>query len=91
MINEKYGLTNFMPSGIAHHPIDDEFYIISAVNNGLIVVSRKSEILHVEKLSKSIFRQPEGICFSPDGETLFISNEGRDKKGNILLFNKIKQ
>ncbi len=91
VIKEKYGLNNFMPSGIAHHPIEDKFYITSSVNNGLVVLSRKSKILHVEKLKNSIFRQPEGICFSPDGETLFISNEGRNKKGNILVFNKIKQ
>ncbi len=90
-LNKKYELTNFMPSGIARHPINDEFYIISAVNKGFIVLSRKSKIIYAEKLSKSIFRQPEGICFSPDGDTLFISNEGRNKKGNILIFNKRKQ
>jgi sugar lactone lactonase YvrE len=43
----------------------------------------------LKNLKNSIFRQPEGICFSPDGEILFISNEGKNKKGNILVFNKV--
>jgi hypothetical protein len=63
VIKEKYGLNNFMPSGIAYHPIEDKFYITSAVNNGLIVISRKSEIVHVEKLKKLNFQATRGNLF----------------------------
>lgn len=82
----KYGIEKFMPSGIAVHPKTHEFYIISAVGSSLIVVDRNGQIIFGEKLIGKIFRQAEGICFSPDGEKLFISNEGKNKKANILIF-----
>ncbi len=85
-LEKNYKIKNFMPSGIASHPNDGTFYIISAVGNWLLVLSRNSEVIEVAKLDPDIFRQPEGICFSPDGQTLFISNEGRNKKGNVLIF-----
>lgn len=78
-----------MPSGIAVHPVTGEFYIISAVGNILMVVNRNNEIVHLEKLIPKLYKQPEGICFSPDGKTLYISNEGKQKQANILIFNSI--
>jgi len=87
-LKKDFGVENFMPSAIAIHPVDSSYYVLSAVGNLLIVMNRIGKIQRVEKLDHSVFRQPEGICFSPDGEFLFISNEGRSKKGNILQFAK---
>ncbi len=75
----------FQPSGIAVHPITKDIYIISSVGKLLIVYSAEKELLFVEQLDGEIFKQPEGICFSPDG-TLFVSNEARNGKANILQF-----
>jgi len=36
-------------------------------------------------LSPSLYKQPEGICFTPDGN-LFISSEGDGGDGYILKF-----
>lgn len=77
--------TNFQPSGIAIHPLSAQIYIISSVGKLLIIMSNSGEILDVRELDSTIFRQPEGICFSPVGD-LFISNEGRGGKGYILKF-----
>ncbi|MFN8258727.1 MAG: SdiA-regulated domain-containing protein [Bacteroidales bacterium] len=85
-LNTKTGIDKFMPSGLAVHPVSGYIYIISAVGNSLVVVNREGNLLFAEKLEKKIFRQPEGICFSSDGKTLFISNEGHDKNGNIQIF-----
>jgi len=87
-IEKEYGKKNFMPSAIAFCLIDKNFYVLSSVGNLLLVIDRNSNILYLERLNPSIFPQPEGICFSPDGEFLFISNEGRIKKGNILVFKR---
>ena len=40
----------------------------------------------VKELDEKLFRQPEGICFSPEGD-MYISNEGQGGKGYILKFN----
>lgn len=78
--------TDFSPSGLAFHPLNDELYIISATTGKLIVMNRSGKIKHIQPLDRRIFRQPEGICFSPEGN-LYISNEGGGGRGNILKFN----
>lgn len=77
--------TNFKPSGIAIHPLSGQVYIISSGGKLLVILSSDGEILDVRQLDSTIFRQPEGICFTPTGD-LFISNEGQGGKGYILKF-----
>jgi len=79
---------NFQPSGIAIHPVEDDIYIISHIGKLLVVLDRNGKIGSVNRLDPKTFRQPEGICFTPEGD-LFISNEGDGGKGNILKFNYI--
>lgn len=67
----------FAPSGIAVHPVSGEYYVISSVGKLLMVLDPSGQIIHIEKLKKSIHPQPEGICFEADG-TLWISNEGKE-------------
>ena len=76
----------FRPSGLAIHPIDNDIYIISATPGKLIVMNRNGDIKYITSLGKPLFSQAEGICFSPEGE-LYISNEGKYGRGNILKFN----
>ncbi len=76
---------SFRPSGIAIHPLTDEIYMISSVGKLLTVLDREGLILVVHSLDPNLFRQPEGICFSPEGD-LYISNEGKGGKGYILKF-----
>ncbi|OQY03737.1 MAG: hypothetical protein B6I20_04405 [Bacteroidetes bacterium 4572_117] len=88
-IEKKTGKKKFMPSGIAVHPITNNIYITASVGNLLIILNPKGSIIDFAILDSKTFRQPEGICFSPDGKKLFISNEGKSKKGNILIFNHL--
>jgi DNA-binding beta-propeller fold protein YncE len=83
--NRIHMYAQFQPSGISVHPITGEIYIISSVGKLLLVINNEGEILSITPLPKNIFRQPEGICFFPNGD-LYISNEGKGGKGNILLF-----
>ncbi len=79
------------PSGISFHPRFPHIYLISSTNKLLLVLDRKGKILSFMDLDHKLFIQPEGICFSPSGD-MFISNEGRNDKGNILRFNlRLKQ
>ena len=88
-LKEQFGIDQFMPSGIAVHPLTGEFYILSAVGKLLLVLNRNNEIVHIKQLDPKMYKQPEGICFSADGKTLFISNEGKEKKATILIFNAL--
>ncbi len=72
----------FKPSAIAIDPLTQDVYILASAGKLLVVLSRDYKIKAVVKLSAKIYAQPEGICFSPDGD-LFISNEGDKKKSNF--------
>jgi uncharacterized protein YjiK len=73
------------PSGIAVHPKTGEYYVLASAGHSLVVTNRNGKILSVAALDKTLFRQPEGICFAPDG-TLFIASEGGDSSGYLLRF-----
>lgn len=75
----------FRPSGIALHPFTNEFYIVSNIGKLLLVVDQSGNINGVFPLSPSAFRQPEGICFDDKGN-LYISNEGKGRRGNLMVF-----
>jgi uncharacterized protein YjiK len=77
--------TSFEPSGIAIHPLSGELFIISSVGKLLINLNRVGKVLDVKELNPALFRQPEGICFSPQGD-MYISNEGRGGNGYVLKF-----
>ncbi|MCB0597607.1 MAG: SdiA-regulated domain-containing protein [Lewinellaceae bacterium] len=76
----------FSPSAIAIHPLTGNLYLTSSVGKMLLVLNPNGQIMHIEKLSKKIHPQPEGLCFDPEG-TLYISNEGKGEKGLIYRFN----
>ncbi|MCT4614145.1 MAG: SdiA-regulated domain-containing protein [Marinifilaceae bacterium] len=79
------GDISFQPSAIAVHPITNNIYVLGSVGKTLLVLDQDSRILSVVKLSRKIFGQPEGICFSPNG-IMYISNEAKSRKANILEF-----
>ena len=79
------GDLSFQPSGVAIHPISGNIYVLGSVGNLLLVFSREGEMMSIIDLKSKIHNQPEGICFGPDG-TLYISNEGDEDEGIILMF-----
>ncbi|MTI40213.1 SdiA-regulated domain-containing protein [Fulvivirga lutimaris] len=80
-------IKDFDPSAIAVHPQTSDIYILSA-DHVLVVYSAELKLKEVVKLNKKIFYQPEGICFSPQGQ-LFISSEGGENRGRLFTFNKL--
>jgi uncharacterized protein YjiK len=85
---QRITLTNysFNPSAIAVHPVTSDVYILSHPVQQILILSPSWEIKHLEMLPSGLFKQPEGICFDDHGN-LFISNEGRSGRANILKFN----
>jgi uncharacterized protein YjiK len=79
----------FKPSAAAIHPVTKDLYIISSINKALVIAERMGKIKSVIPLDPRIFKQPEGITFTPGGD-LIISNEAADVgAANILIF-KVK-
>ncbi|WP_338876103.1 SdiA-regulated domain-containing protein [Spirosoma sp. SC4-14] len=75
----------YKPSAIAVHPLTGEWYMLTSAGKRLLITNRQAKILYSEPLDPKQFRQPEGICFAPNGD-MFISSEGDGKKGYILKF-----
>ncbi|HSF53064.1 MAG TPA: hypothetical protein VLA71_04905 [Algoriphagus sp.] len=74
------------PSAAAVHPLTKEYFLISSTGKWLMTLDRSMNPTSVHLLDRSLFKQPEGITFAPDG-TLYISNEAADGRANLLIFN----
>lgn len=81
---------DFKPSDIASHPKTGELYLLSSAGHRLVIFSAGGVPLKNIDLDPKLFRQPEGICFNPEG-TLYISSEGDGKDGYILKFDPLKE
>lgn len=79
------------PSAAAVHPILNKVFIVcSQDGKGLLVCSLEGNIEQAIFLDESIFPQPEGITFGPNGD-LYISNEGLYQPGSIIHYPYRKQ
>lgn len=81
----KDGKKTFRPSGIAIHPITQEIFIIASQGKKLLILSKDGQKEALVELNAKLFKQPEGICFTPNGN-LYISSEGNGGDGYILAF-----
>jgi len=90
LMNEKK--VKFKPSAAAIHPLTGDLFIISSINKVMVVADRTGNPKALYRLNPALYKQPEGMTFTPDGH-LLISNESADiGAANILLFkyNKAK-
>jgi len=85
MIGEKK--IKFKPSAAAINPVTDELYILSSVNKLLVITDRKGNPKQTIPIDAALFKQPEGITFTPEGD-MIISNESADRGAANLLFFK---
>lgn len=78
-------------SAVAVNPITNELYIISAVSKVLLVVDKSGVVKEHYTLNPKIYKQPEGMTFTPEGH-LIISNEVflENHATLLLLKNKLK-
>jgi uncharacterized protein YjiK len=81
---------DFMPSSIAVHPVNNNIYVLSALNNVLLVMNQGGEIVEMSKLKKDLHIAPNGLCFDEEG-TMYISNEAKDGKPAKLYEYKMKK
>ena len=74
-------------SSVAVDPLEDNYYLLSAVDRVLLVMDRNGRVVWLHQLNEQLFPKPEGITFLPSGAML-ISNEGKDSRPNLLRFER---
>lgn len=81
----------FKPSAAAINPGNGLLYIISATDQLLVITDANGNFKNAYKIDKAIFKQPEGITFTPTGG-MVISNEAADVGvADILYFSYNKK
>jgi uncharacterized protein YjiK len=75
----------FYPSSIAKNPVTGDWFIISSANKLLVAVDDAWKMKASYALDPDLFKQPEGIAFSTNGD-LYISNEGAGVAASVLKF-----
>jgi hypothetical protein len=89
-IAEKLGVekVKFKPSAAAINPVTNELFIVSAVNKTLVIVDKAGHANEVYTLDPSIYKQPEGLSFTPSGDLLISNESNMTGSGNILVFKR---
>jgi uncharacterized protein YjiK len=88
-IDEKLGeqKIHLKASAAAINPVTNELYILCSVNKLLVIADRDGKFKSVFALDDKIYKQPEGITFTPKGD-LIISNESHEIGAPTLLILK---
>ena len=79
------------PSAAAINPVTGECYILSAQNKLIVVTDRKGNFRSLFELAPRIYKQPEGIAFTPTGDLIISNESGGSGAGNILLIRNKKK
>ena len=81
---------HFKPSAAAVNPLTNEVFIVSSVNKTLIITDTSGQVKSVYPLNPSLYKQPEGLAFTPAGD-LLISNEASENGYANILILKLKK
>lgn len=84
LMNEKK--VRFKPSAATINPTTGDLFIVSSINKVLVVADVNGIPKQVYRINPKLYKQPEGMAFTPRGD-LLISNESADiGAANILFF-----
>ncbi len=85
IVNPDLDYLHLGPSGLAIHPITNDIFVLSSKSKCLLVYDRETKkLVHLEKLDKNIFEQPEGISFDTLGN-LYISSESKKRPAQLIV------
>jgi uncharacterized protein YjiK len=83
----------FKPSAAAINPLTHELFILSSVNKMLVVADANGNVKQSYPLRPSLYKQPEGIAFTPSGSLLISNESAKEGSANILVIkhqNRVK-
>lgn len=78
-------LSQFAPSAVAVHPRTHHVFVLSARGNDLVELDAQGRLVGAQTLEPTLFPQPEGLAFAPNGD-LFVSSEAGSKHGQGRLY-----
>lgn len=87
---KNYESKKLKASAMTFDTISRLIYIISSPNQQMHILDYNYALIHTIKLDAKVFKQPEGMFISDEGD-LYISNEGVKGKSNILKFNRLNE
>jgi len=76
----------FKPSAAAINPVTDELYILSSVNKLLVIADRDGNPKQAYPIDEGLFKQPEGITFTPAGDMIISNESAKSGAANLLFF-----
>ena len=88
--NEVEKRKKFHPSAAAIHPVTHQLFILSSVNKALVIADKNGNVQEAYPLNPGLYKQPEGIAFTPTGD-MIISNESAGEGNANLLLLKFKR
>ncbi|MBT8195062.1 MAG: SdiA-regulated domain-containing protein [Bacteroidia bacterium] len=74
-------------SAIVVDTISNHIYVLSSPNKNLLILDYDYTLVQTIEIDSKVFKQPEGMFISKEGD-LYISNEGKKGKANILRFKR---
>lgn len=78
-------------SAASVNPLTNEIYAISSIQNVLLVMKKDGEVKEVFPLDPGIYKQPEGISFTPEGDLIISTEFAENGFGQLLIMkNKLK-
>lgn len=72
-------------SSVAVHPLEDRFYLLSAVDRTLLVVDREGRLVDLVQLDPALLPKAEGITFLANGD-LVLSSEGKGRPPVLVRY-----
>jgi hypothetical protein len=79
-------IDRFKASAASVNPLTGDIFIISSINKLLVVTGSDLTVKQVYELNPELFKQPEGLCFTPWGDLLISNEAGTEGKADILMY-----
>lgn len=85
-LNQKLGIEKRLhPSAAAINPITKELYLVSSIQKLLVIFDRDGDFKSFYKLNPKLYKQPEGMTFTPAGDLIIANEFAEDGFATLLL------
>jgi DNA-binding beta-propeller fold protein YncE len=82
---------NLKASAAAINPITGDLYVVASVNKTLIILDSAANFKKAYKLDPKIYKQPEGIAFTPNGDLIITNEVFLEGYANLLIMKNKKK